>query len=339
MQHILHFVVNLWCEYIDCLQRGSSLPSPFHPFAIMSVSVSAKRLQWLAYELSCGRNCCVSFSYNAATKKEKIKFVLFDGYCLVGVYRPCLLGAMSAATLAIDCSITTDKGHRSSGGSTTVEFWIKQPPIEHPSETHCSLQPGATEHSAEHCDDENDDQDGPIVFASIACTEEVETSACSTLLPVSKPCVIDASISSDSNDIVSGGPSSSSHDAPDHIYRPAVLEIYKTARSSRGIRGIMDPALALAAKNSPDTYNELLRIMEPKIKKVISEQIDNLAAGDGPHVLTVREIHMMKGISLEIHTCECKRIFDFWISCIVPEAAEKETRLGNFKLKGVSQRH
>ena len=45
------------------------------------------------------------------------------------VYRPCLLGALSAASAAFDSSITIDKGHRASSGKTTVEFWIKQPQL------------------------------------------------------------------------------------------------------------------------------------------------------------------------------------------------------------------
>ena len=59
-----------------------------------------------------------------------MKFVLLEEYCHASVYRPCLLGALSAASFAFDCSVTTDKGHKSSGGSTIVEFWIQQPPSD-----------------------------------------------------------------------------------------------------------------------------------------------------------------------------------------------------------------
>ena len=93
------------------------------------MSSSSERLSWLIQELHTGRIAHVSFSYNHSLKREKIKFILEDGYHCQGVYRPCLLGALSAARLACDSSISTDKGHRSScKKKAVVEFWISQVP-------------------------------------------------------------------------------------------------------------------------------------------------------------------------------------------------------------------
>ena len=66
------------------------------------------------------------FSFNPAQQREKVKFVLDDGYQCHAVYRPCVLGALTAVRCACESSITTDKGHRSSTGKTTVEFWLQQ---------------------------------------------------------------------------------------------------------------------------------------------------------------------------------------------------------------------
>ena len=55
-----------------------------------------------------------------------MNFVLDDGYQCHAVYRPCVLGALTAVRCACESSITTDKGHRSSTGKTTVEFWLQQ---------------------------------------------------------------------------------------------------------------------------------------------------------------------------------------------------------------------
>ena len=88
---------------------------------------SLLRLQWLTAEIHCGRSAQVSFSYNAQSQKEKIKFSLDSSYQANGVYRPLLFGALLAAQHALDSSITTDKGHKSSDGCTVIEFWCKQP--------------------------------------------------------------------------------------------------------------------------------------------------------------------------------------------------------------------
>ena len=88
---------------------------------------TAERLRWLAHEVHRGRECCVAFSFNAANQREKIKFSLTDSYVCATVYRPCLLGALHSAQFAVECSISTDKGHKSSDGCTVVQFWLKQP--------------------------------------------------------------------------------------------------------------------------------------------------------------------------------------------------------------------
>ena len=90
------------------------------------MSVSFNRLQWLISEIHSGRNTQVVFSFNPAQQREKVKFVLDDGYQCHAVYRPCVLGALTAVRCACESSITTDKGHRSSTGKTTVEFWLQQ---------------------------------------------------------------------------------------------------------------------------------------------------------------------------------------------------------------------
>ena len=70
----------------------------------------------------------MAFSFNPSKQREKIKFVVGSHYESAGVYRPCLLAALSAASFAFESSITTDKGHRSSQGVTVVEFWVQQVP-------------------------------------------------------------------------------------------------------------------------------------------------------------------------------------------------------------------
>ena len=88
------------------------------------------RLQWLTSQIHMGRSAHVSFSFNASTGVEKIKFTLDSAFTSRGVFRPLLFGALLAAQHALDTSITTDKGHKSSAGCTVVEFWCKQPPLE-----------------------------------------------------------------------------------------------------------------------------------------------------------------------------------------------------------------
>ena len=97
-------------------------------FLIVCLMASSRRLQWLITELHQGRSAHVSFSYNAVTKREKVKFILDDAYNMHGVYRPCLQGALLSAQHAFHSSITTDKGHTSSKGCTIVEFWCQQLP-------------------------------------------------------------------------------------------------------------------------------------------------------------------------------------------------------------------
>ena len=92
---------------------------------------AAHRLDWLYQQVASGRLASVAFSYNEATMREKVKFVLWNSFSANGLYRPILLGALQAVSYAITHSIVTDKGHQShSSGTSTVEFWIKQPPTD-----------------------------------------------------------------------------------------------------------------------------------------------------------------------------------------------------------------
>jgi len=93
--------------------------------------MSSSRLLWLIDEVHKGRSASVSFSYNAVTCREKLKFVLEDAYSCTNVYRPCILAALTSLHAAVLTSIVTDKGHKShTNGNTIVEFWIQQPPME-----------------------------------------------------------------------------------------------------------------------------------------------------------------------------------------------------------------
>ena len=87
------------------------------------------RLIWLAAEIHRGRSAFVSFSYNDQQGSEKVKFTLTDEYSNNGVYRPCVMAALSAIQSSFESSIVTDKGHRSkSTRQTVVEFWAKEVP-------------------------------------------------------------------------------------------------------------------------------------------------------------------------------------------------------------------
>ena len=87
---------------------------------------SRKRLQWLASEINAGRSAFVTFSYNAFTRREKVKFTLERSYGVAGMSRPCVMGALLAVQTACITSVSTDKGHTSSDGRTVVEFWVQQ---------------------------------------------------------------------------------------------------------------------------------------------------------------------------------------------------------------------
>ena len=90
---------------------------------------SNERFTWLTHEIWLGRSASVSFSYNAESNREKIKFVLKSGYSSKGVYRPALLAALSGLEVALANSIVTDKGHYSrSRSESVVEFWLQQLP-------------------------------------------------------------------------------------------------------------------------------------------------------------------------------------------------------------------
>ena len=92
---------------------------------------AAQRLDWLIAQIANGRATTVSFSFNEATQREKVKFVLWNSFAACHVYRPAVLGALQSVSYAISHSIVTDKGHQShTQGSSVIEFWIKQPPLE-----------------------------------------------------------------------------------------------------------------------------------------------------------------------------------------------------------------
>ena len=88
---------------------------------------SLNRLNWLVNEVARGRSAHVSFSYNAATNTEKVKFVLdaVDGICM---YRPCVLHALNSVKLAMADAVVTDKGHKHhSSKRSVVEYWVRIP--------------------------------------------------------------------------------------------------------------------------------------------------------------------------------------------------------------------
>ena len=74
---------------------------------------ATERLGWLVNELWLGRFAFVPFSFNTSTRREKVKFTLSKSYDNSGVYRPCVLAALSAVQCAFERSIVTDKGHTS----------------------------------------------------------------------------------------------------------------------------------------------------------------------------------------------------------------------------------
>lgn len=90
--------------------------------------VSQARLDWLSSLIHAGRRGSVAFSYNPATRKEKVKFVL-DA---IGVenhptHRPCMFSAINAIAASLDAYSIADKGHSSTNGRCVIEFWIAQP--------------------------------------------------------------------------------------------------------------------------------------------------------------------------------------------------------------------
>ena len=112
------------------------------------------RIQWIAQQVCMGRAVYATFSYNPSTLREKVKFIIEDSFSFQGVFRPSLLGAISAVSQAAEYSIVTDKGHRSSSKcATTIEFWLKQPRSEDPLPK--SKKPMAATHATLPTIDEN----------------------------------------------------------------------------------------------------------------------------------------------------------------------------------------
>ena len=100
-------------------------PSHSRYFALMACRA---RLSWLLEQVHAGRNVCVSFSYNADLRREKIKFVLDDALAsTIATYRPCIFSALWSVAAAMEVAVVTDKGHKASSGRCVVEFWIRQP--------------------------------------------------------------------------------------------------------------------------------------------------------------------------------------------------------------------
>ena len=87
---------------------------------------SMERLNWLIGEISRGRNAHVSFSGNAISQKEKIKFVLDAEIDGASFTRPCVLHALNAVKVAMSHGTVSDKGHwHRSSNTSVVEFWIQ----------------------------------------------------------------------------------------------------------------------------------------------------------------------------------------------------------------------
>jgi hypothetical protein len=76
-----------------------------------------------------GRFASVSFTFNDSNRREKIKFVLGEGYASGVGRRPVLHAAVAALQETLVSCIVTDKGHKSiSQKQPVVEFWIQQAP-------------------------------------------------------------------------------------------------------------------------------------------------------------------------------------------------------------------
>jgi len=82
------------------------------------------RLDWLRQQASMGYPISVHFSYNHATRKDKVRFH-------VGIQEPCspastlVLAAIDLITQACAHSVIVDRGHRHSDGSADACFWIQ----------------------------------------------------------------------------------------------------------------------------------------------------------------------------------------------------------------------
>ena len=108
---------------------------------IRLLMVSIARLDWLQQQVLGGRNACVRFSFNVSTGTERIQFVLDprnDDSCQVvhdqrqcSTRRVALTAALAAVREVAINNVTTDKGHKSSRGSSIITFWIRAPDSHH----------------------------------------------------------------------------------------------------------------------------------------------------------------------------------------------------------------
>ena len=90
--------------------------------------VSVGRLDWLQRQLHGGRNATVRFSFNTDTSTERVQFVLEERtHRPALIHRPALMATIDAVREAASSNVITDKGHKSSSGTSVVQFWIKPP--------------------------------------------------------------------------------------------------------------------------------------------------------------------------------------------------------------------
>lgn len=94
--------------------QASACPLANSEHLLCCEMVSVGRLQWLARQIHSGRAASVCSSYNQS--REKVSFILETetGDACIPVYRLCVMGALSAVQQAMQFSVVTDKGHRSS---------------------------------------------------------------------------------------------------------------------------------------------------------------------------------------------------------------------------------
>ena len=99
------------------------------PLRSPSTMVIAARLHWLQKQVEAGHAVSVHLTYNAATRKDKIRF-------LVSPHAKCgppdshaSLIIPSAIQLVISASFSSnvvDRGHRFSDGSSEACFWLRR---------------------------------------------------------------------------------------------------------------------------------------------------------------------------------------------------------------------
>ena len=110
--------------------------------------------------IGCGRSAFVTFSYNLATQREKVKFTLSDDVEQVEQQRPVVMAALTALHATLETCVVTDKGHKSkSDRRTVVEFWVSQAAVggkSSESQTHVAYPPSVAKADGVHGDGPND---------------------------------------------------------------------------------------------------------------------------------------------------------------------------------------